>query len=200
MSVKRRSIVLLSALAVTLSGCGLSEKLAGPPPETYDLDAPKQFGRSTSSSRAQLLVPKPTALRNLDSDAIIARTDGAVISRIPDSQWGDTLPSVVQTKMIRGFENTGKIRAVGRPGEGMLSEYQLLLDIRAFDYVGETSEASVVISARIMNDRSGRIVSTSIFRASTLAGSDKPADVVAAFNTAFGEVSRKIVNWTLKKI
>ena len=197
---KKAHAVSVIALTFMLSGCGLGEKLAGPPPETYDLQAPSQFGKDRARSRAQLLVPKPTALRNLDSESIIARSGDAVITKLPDSQWGDSLPSVVQTNIIRGFENTGRIKAVGRPGEGMLSEYQLLLDIRSFDYVSSSGEANVVISARIMNDRSGRIVATRIFRADQFSESSDAAQVVAALNGAFLTVSRQIVDWTLRRI
>jgi cholesterol transport system auxiliary component len=185
------------ALALALSGCGF---LKGPPPETFDLTAPESVPVKGATA-AQILIPEPSALKALDSERIVVTT-GSKISYYPDAQWPDRLPRLFQAKAVQAFEQSRKARAVGRPGEGLSIDFQLVIDIRAFEYVsdGDDGYARVEISAKILNDRNGRVVSTKILAAEAPVTKDSAAGVVAGVDTALNEVLVELVSWTIGRI
>jgi cholesterol transport system auxiliary component len=185
-----------------LSGC-VSSLLTAPPPNTYELTGPADLKNVRGGSSAQILVPSPSALKILDSQRI-AVTRGTLVAYYPNAQYADTLPRVVQARIIEAFEKTKQARAVGRPGEGLSIDYQLLTDIRSFGYqAGPTGSAAgnavVEISARMMNDRTGRVVAFRVFRAEVPVAADDAPSVVAGLNAALDEVLRELVGWSLGK-
>ena len=93
-------------------------------------------------------------------------------------------------------------RAVGRPGEGLSIDFQLLIDIRSFEYVsqGGSGYAKVEISTRILNDRNGRVVSSKILTAEAPVANDSAAGVVAGVDAAMNEVLVGLVSWTIGRI
>lgn len=194
----RLKYLLPLALALALSGCGL---FRGAPPVTYGLTAPESIPRLQGRTNAQIMIPEPRALKVLDSERIVVTT-GSKISYYPDAQWADRLPKVFQAKAIEAFEQSKRARAVGRPGDGLSIDYQLLIDIRSFEYVADSANqrARVVASAKLLSDRDGRVVSTKIFTNEVPVGPNDAAHVTAAIDRALNQVLADLVRWTVKKI
>lgn len=190
-------LLLPLALALAVAGCSV---FSGPPPETFDLTAPASVP-TRGTTAAQILIPEPSALKALDSERIVVTT-GARISYYPDAQWPDRLPRLFQAKAVQAFEQSKKARAVGRPGEGLSIDFQLLIDIRAFEYVsnGDSGSAKVEISAKILNDRNGRVVSSKILTAQAPVARDSASGVVAGVDAALNEVLVDLVSWTVGRI
>ncbi len=193
-----RSIGAVVACALLLAGCALLQP-PGPAPETYDLTAPSDFGR-IGSSRAQLLIANPSAVGVLDTERIVLRPDPAVITYLRGAQWADKLPRLVQIRLVEAFENTARIRAVGRPGEGLLIDYQLVLDVRRFEADTNSGLAIVEFSAKLLNDRNGRVVATRLIGGqASIAGSGKD-EIVLALDAASQAAMQRLVAWTLGRI
>lgn len=192
------TMLLPTALALAVAGCSL---FRGPPPVTYELTAPQTISKLHTGTAAQIMIPEPRALKVLDSERI-AVTTNATISYYPDAQWADRLPAVFQAKAIEAFEQSKRARAVGRPGEGLSIDYQLLIDIRAFEYNATTQPgyARVEVSAKILNDHNGRVVSTRVLTGRAPVMRDDAADVVAALDAALNEVLADLVRWTVGKV
>lgn len=189
-----RACILLS-LAAAMSAC--ASKAAN---DTYSLStAPVIEG--PSSTAKQILVPDPTALKALDSDQVVIRLSSAEIQYLAKSQWSDRLPKMVQAKLVQTFENTGKVAGVGKPGEGLAIDYQVITNIRAFEISTEGADTAVVeIFAKILNDRNGTVIAQKAFKATLpVSGSGNPA-FVAALDGAFAQVAADIVAWTLTTI
>ncbi len=119
------------ALALFAAGCSALGGSKGPPP-TYDLSTPTQFP-GLRAPRGQLVVQGATALGPLDSDKIVVRPSPGELQALADAQWVDGLTRLVQVRLIQTFENARRLRAVGRPTDRIVADYQLLLDIRAFE-------------------------------------------------------------------
>jgi len=198
-------LTFVVALALCVGGCGggLGGLLGGskPPPPTFDLLPPRGFAHLPRPPRGQLVVAEATALPPFDSEKIVVRPDDSQLTALEDAQWNDHLPRLVQTRIIQTFENANRLRAVGRPSDRLTADYQLLLDIRAFQIVIPGGPAAVVeISAKIVGDRSGRIAAARVFRTSVpAAGADGP-NAAAALNDAFAHVATDIVLWTARII
>ena len=185
----------LLALALGLANCS---SLGGTKAlDTYDLTVP-DGGKSTSrKGRIQVLVTEPQALKALDSENIVVRDGAAQIQYLAGAQWGDRLPKIVQARLIESFERSGRFSGVGRPGEGLAIDYQIITDIRAFGI--ENGVAVVEIGVKLLNDRNGVVRGTKTFAATVNGGSGSDA-LVAALNQAFAEVAGEIVAWAGKGI
>ncbi len=192
--------VVAVLLAVLLSGC-VSKLVTQAPPNTYDLTGPSSLPAIRSGGSAQILVPSPSALQILASQRIVV-SRGALMAYYPNAQYPDTLPNVLQARLIETFERSKQAHAVGRPGEGLSIDYQLLTDIRSFNVVVGPAGllAEVEISARILNDRNGRVVDFKVFRATAPVAADTAPEAIAGLNTALDIVLVDLVRWVLVKL
>ncbi len=193
----RRTVPLL-AMTLAVAGCSL---FRGPPPETYDLAAPRSIS-TTSGTAAQLLVPEPSALKTLDSERIVVAS-GPRLYYYPDAQWPDRMPRVFQARTIEAFENSRKVKAVGRPGEGLSIDYQVVANIRSFEYREETKTsgyAHVEVFVKIMDDRNGRVVATRTITGNAPVLANSAQAVVAGLDAAMSEVLVELVRWTLRAV
>ena len=161
----------------------------------YDLTAPRAFPPAAKVHAAQLVIPEPTALVVIDAQAILIRPAPADSSAQP-GQWSDSLPKLVQAKLIETFDNAAYLRAVGRPADGFTADYKLLIDIRAFQVsVAPEPAAEVEFSAKILTSKGG-VVGSRVFRATAPATAADMAAAVAALDAAFGKTARELVTWT----
>ncbi|MCB1477383.1 MAG: ABC-type transport auxiliary lipoprotein family protein [Tepidamorphaceae bacterium] len=194
--IGRRSIGAIAACFL-LAGCAVVQ---GPPPETYDLTAPRDFSGKVGGTRAQLLIANPSSVSVLDSERIVVRPDPYVVTYLKGAQWTDKLPKLLQTRIVQAFENTGNVRAVGRPGEGLLIDYQVVLDIRNFEIDSSSGTAQVLISAKIMNDRNGRVLASQQIGGQASINGGGNDEMVAALDSASQAAIDQLVRWTLAKI
>ncbi len=98
--------------------------------------------------------------------------------------------------MIQSFEDSGCFQSVSRPLEGLEVDYQLLTEIRSFQFTTSPAPAAdIELVARIFAGQ-GKIVATRVFHGIAPAtASDAPA-VVAALNEAFAKVVTALELWT----
>ncbi len=194
--MSRRSVLSALGLGVLVSGCASTA-----PNAFYSLDAADVGGLRGRSSRVQVLVAAPRALKALDTTYIAVVDRGLVYSYFPKTAWADTLPNVVQSKLVETLQNTGRLRGVGVPGDGLLIDYQLQTEIRAFELrIDGASRGAVEISARVVNDRNGRTVATKVFRAETPSGSTSVDKAVEAMNASADRVFTEMAAWTLQNV
>jgi cholesterol transport system auxiliary component len=198
---KLRRLLLTSVLVPSL-GLGLAACGSKAVNDTFDLTAAaSDVATSASARNRQLLVADPSALKALDSEQILVRVSGAEIQYLSQSQWSDRLTRVVQSKLVEAFENTGRLGGVGRPGQGLAIDFQLITDVRAFEVSAEGADRGVVeISAKLLNDRNGTVRAQRVFRAEAPASGSDNAAYVAALDQAFARVTGDIVAWTLQSI
>jgi phospholipid/cholesterol/gamma-HCH transport system substrate-binding protein len=164
------------------------------PVTTYDLTAPRSFPPREKAVRTQLVVPEPGAPISLDTQKIVPRPTGAEIAGFANAQWSDTVPKLVQAKVIEALDNSGYLGAVSRSIDGVSADYQLLLDIRAFQIGGREAAAEVELAAKVLGS-GGRIVAGKVFAAKAAAASAEPQAAVAALDQAFGRVAVELAVW-----
>lgn len=182
-----RPILLPLAAALLLAGCG-----GGPAPTTYDLTAPRDFGRVGGG--ASIVVATPSTVQAFDSDRLIVKDSSGALSFLGGAQWADTIPNLVQTRLIQTFENASSIAAVARPGERITPDLQLITDIRSFNIDTASGQAVVEITAKLVGDRSGRIQRARMFSARVPGAADGPA-AAQALDRALSQVLIAIVRW-----
>ncbi len=192
----RRRFLGACGAGLTLAGCASSG-----PAALYGIDAASVPASGQRQKSKQVLVPPPRALKALDTEFIAVVDKGPVYSYFPKVAWADSLPSVVQSKIVQTLENTNRLRGVGFPGEGLLIDYQLQTDLRAFEFhVDGTDRGVVVIAAKLVNDRNGRTVANRVFRAEVASGGTSVDQAVAAMNSAADRVFSEMALWILAQV
>lgn len=184
------------ALTVSVGACG-SASVA-----TFDLTAPTQFPRAAGQPRGQLLVGEPASLAVLESEKIVVRPAQGAVTHLGNAQWSDRLPKLLQARIVQAFENAHRLRSVGRPGDRISGDYQLVTDLRAFQivFVDGKAMADVEISAKVVSDRTGRIVSGRVFKARVPADQAEGPGAAQALDAAFGHVAVDIVLWASRLV
>ncbi|WP_394689094.1 ABC-type transport auxiliary lipoprotein family protein [Hoeflea sp.] len=199
MRLKPARLIVAITLLFVLAGCagGLG---GSTPPDTYGL-SPAPAVTGDSARNRQILISEPTALKALDSEQIVIRPSASAIQYLADSQWSDRLPKIVQDKLVQAFENSGRVGGVGRPGEGLAIDYNIITAIRSFEIKADAGEQALVeISAKVLNDRNGVVVATRVFSATSPVTGSGNAAYVRALDRAFEAVVAEMVSWTLSRI
>lgn len=192
-----RSVGLTSAaalLALSLAGCAaLGAKPA--PLDTFELSAPSIDAHG--HSRRQILIAQPSALKALDSQNIVIRPSDLSIQYLKGAQWADRLPLIVQARLAETFQRSGSFAGVGKPGEGLAIDYQIIAEVRSFEVrVNGGEHAEVDLFVRILNDRNGEVRAAKSFSASAPVSGSGNAAYVGALDSAFGQAAKDIVRWT----
>ena len=88
----------------------------------------------------------------LDTQRIIV--DPGAGEPLENVQWSDTIPKLLQEKIIQSFEASNYVGAVAKPMEGLAADYQLLIDLRSFQITGTPAAptAHVEFAAKILGE------------------------------------------------
>lgn len=170
------------------------------PKVIYDLDAPQDFGSSRKHIKAQLVISDPTSILMFDTQRILFMPPGGSHPEFSDFQWSDSLPKLVQAKIIQSFENYDPEHAPLRAIDGVAAEYQLLIDIRGFQ-IRTSSEpvAEIDFSAKILG-KDGRVLASRLFAEKRKLEELTPESALRAFSGAFGSIAKDLISWTLTVI
>jgi len=206
--VEVRALVRAMMLAVTLAlplaagGCagGLGNLAGKSAPTAYDLDAARNFPRHGRSARGQLVIADPIALSAYDGEKIVVRPSPTEAAQLAGAQWQDRLPKLMQARILQSFENANRLRAVGRPGDQIATDFVLVTEVRAFEISVADGSAVVEVAAKIVRQRTGRIMAARVFRTSVPAPSSEGALAIAALNEAFVKMERELVLWAARII
>jgi cholesterol transport system auxiliary component len=178
-----------------LSACAALPGGGPAPLDTFELSAPAVEAKG--HSRRQILIAEPSALKAFDGQNIVIRPSDGSIQYLKGAQWADRLPLIVQARLAEAFQRSGSFAGVGRPGEGLAIDYQIIAEIRSFEVrVSGGGKAVIELYVRILNDRNGEVRAARGFTATVpVSGSGNQA-YVAALDRAFGDAATQIVRWT----
>ncbi|WMS41208.1 ABC-type transport auxiliary lipoprotein family protein [Acuticoccus sp. MNP-M23] len=187
------SIFLIAALAGCSGGGSNIEAI-------YTINALESVPSSRGTT-AQLLVPEPRALESLSSSRIPVKPTASTLSYYPAVALEDSAPKVIQRVLLDTFQNTGRVKAVGLPGQSLLINYQVVTEVRAFQ--AETfgvDVARVELTAKILNDSNGRVVADRIFVTVVPMSGDSAGSAADGLNRASQALAADVVAWTLATI
>jgi cholesterol transport system auxiliary component len=170
-------------VAIGVSGCG-----GGAPRAAFDLAARQPIA---ASLHPVLAVNEPSAAPPFPTDRIVVRAAGQQVAYIPDAQWADRLPRIVQARLIEQF-GRGHIGAA-LPG-GRLSA-TLASDIRRFEIDAARQMAVVEISAQLLDTSSGETRAARVFVAEAQASSVAGPAAAQALDEALDTVIRQMTGW-----
>lgn len=179
------------------------EKMTGggtPAPKiTFDLRAAQGFAAPAKTIKGQLVLPEPTAVAMLETQRMLF----SPVKDYPDFAeflWADSIPKLLQAKLIESFENYDIAHAPLRSTDIGPADFQLLIDVRHFQIaVGSQPAAEIALSAKIV-DKNGKVVASRLFEQSQKFDKIEPAAAVAAFNDAFGRMAKDMIAWTVQTL
>ncbi|WP_246675105.1 ABC-type transport auxiliary lipoprotein family protein [Mesorhizobium sp. B2-5-3] len=185
----------VALLALTLAGCAALPGGGPAPLDTFELSAPSV--EAHGHSRRQILIAQPSALKALDSQNIVIKPSPRSIQYLKGAQWADRLPLMVQARLAETFQRSGSFAGVGKPGEGLAIDYQVIVEIRSFEVrVDGGDHAEVDLFVRILNDRNGEVRASKSFTATAPVSGSGNQGYVGALDAAFGDAAKQIVRWT----
>src|SRR5664279_6519607 len=114
--------------------------------------------------------------------------------------WADSIPKLLQARLIEGFENYDIAHAPLRAADIGQTDFQLLIDVRSFRIsLDPAPAAEIVVSARIV-DKNGKVIASRLFEDSGKFDKLEPASAVAAFSETFGRISKEMIDWTVQAL
>jgi cholesterol transport system auxiliary component len=193
-----RAIVLVGAITL-LGGCAA---IGGPKTEVkvYAPASSVTVDPSWPALDWHLSIGTSAGNQMLDSSRIAVRPTPDRFQVYKGAAWADNAPELLQTALVEGFEDSGKLAAVGRFGSVTRGDAGLLVEVRAFEtvYTDGRPEAVIEVQVRLVKFRGGGTVGSKRFRHAIPGASPEIDDMVAAFGTAMSAITTDIVGWTLQ--
>jgi len=163
---------------------------------TYDLRAPADFGPPNKTINGQLAIPEPTAVVTLETQRILF-SPAKDYPGFDEAVWADSIPKLLQARLIEGFENYDIAHAPLRTMDIGQADFQLLIDVRRFLVAVDSAPAAEIeLSARIV-DKNGKVIASRLFEDSQTFDKLEPPLAVAAFGGAFDRMAKGIILWTI---
>jgi cholesterol transport system auxiliary component len=198
----REAFLRLTTIALLATLLGACSILGGAEPiRILDPSAKVAPSADWPQARWSLLVLRPVASQALDTERIVVRPAPGALQVYKGAAWSDTAPDLVQTSLLRAFEDSGRILSVARPGGAVRGEFQLTSELRAFDsiYDGGTPNAVIELHARLVRITDGKAVAAKTFRISEGAAGTDIGTVSEAFSRALAKLDGEVVAWTLQQ-
>jgi len=169
------------------------------PKITYDLRAAQGFAAPTKSIKGQLSIPEPTAVAMLETQRMLFSPAGDYPG-FADVLWADSIPKLLQARLIESFENYDIAHAPLRSPDIGQADFQLLIDIRRFRIAVDSGPTvEIGLSARLL-DKNGKIIASHLFEESQKFDKLEPPAAVAAFNDGFSRISKELIAWTVQTL
>ena len=148
----------------------------------------------------QLTIARPSAGDMVDSRRMVVIPSPGRIEVYKGVSWDDTVPDIVQDTVVRAFEDSGKILAVGPQTAGLRTDYMLLLEVRDDQAVYRTAaappEVTLVVNAKLIDYTTSRAIASRTFRETVPASGTAVPAVARAFDDALGAFVHELVGWT----
>jgi phospholipid/cholesterol/gamma-HCH transport system substrate-binding protein len=166
---------------------------------TYDLRAPQDFGHPDKAVKGQLAIPEPTAVAMLETQRMLFAPSQEYPS-FGDFLWADSIPKLLQARLIESFENYDIAHAPLRVTDIGQTDFQLLIDVRRFRITTESEPAAEIgMSARLV-DKNGKVIASRLFENSQKFDKVEPPAAIAAFDDAFGRIAKEMIAWTVQAL
>lgn len=205
--IKRRLMaqLFLSAVpALVLSSCS---NMLGPPPAGTIYPVAPVFAPSSQVPPAvqkvswALSILPPDMAAGLDTDRIALLQADGTMNYYASATYPESLPGVVQSALLAGFETSGRIAAVARDQDGLHADYELLTEVKNFQALysepNGIPQATVTILVKLVSVHGRDILGTFTASHTETASANATLAVAQALQKALAAVVTSIVDWTL---
>ncbi len=160
----------------------------------YDLHPPVTFDTPHRSLNGSFVMADPTAIARLQTQRFLFSPDQEV-SGFDNAEWSDSLPVLLQARLLQSFENFDIAHAPLRGDSGVEAAPHLMIDLRQFEIVTSPSPRAVIAFSAKLVDAAGHLKGARIFEQSVPIDTLSPPNAAAAFDQAFGGLARQLISW-----
>lgn len=201
MSAQWRALPNVAALCLLamLSGCTIFPP--SEPLQVYLLPSQTVAASPAAGVSWSLRINQPQTSLALNGARIAVRPEGNQISSYAASRWSDPAPRLLRNHLLNAFQNDGRVAALSSDDDNLQADFSLGGELQAFQSEYRQGSFNVVLrlQARLIDNRSQRIVASQRFAVSqAVSGSQVPA-VVEAFGRASDQLAAQLLNWTLQQ-
>ena len=195
----RLPTALLIAATASLPGCGALTALQGEPDrDLFELRAPAAL--SCPQSRiGELVIEPPKARGTLDSNRIMIRPSALQTQYLPDAEWGDTVPAMLQRLLVESLSATDSFDQVGRAPLGLSGDVAMISEVQDFN-VDLSADGTLIrlgVEAQLVDEMEAKVIARGRFAATVPAASTRTADLIPAFDAATRQLIGQMTAWTL---
>lgn len=167
---------------------------------TYDIDAARDFASIPRKPIGSVLaIPEPTVVAMLDTQRFLFSSPEEH-PEFADAMWADSIPKLVQARLIESFENYDMSHPPLRGDDEAAADYQLVLDIRRFRIATDAGfRADIGLSARVVG-KDGKVVAARLFEATQKLDKLSPQAASVAFNSAFQRLAGELIGWVAETL
>jgi cholesterol transport system auxiliary component len=189
-----------AAAAMLLGACSFGGLLGGSPPATYDLEAPA-VEKFHGARGVQLTINPPVAVKTIDTEEILVKSNNGRLAYYSGVAWGDRLPRLFQARLAEAFANTGAFRAILTNQDRVTGDLSLSIEIRDFqvEALAGGTEAVVDVYVKLVNERGNTVVTTRRFQERTHVVNEDVGAGIHALNVTFQKVALDIVGWVSQR-
>jgi phospholipid/cholesterol/gamma-HCH transport system substrate-binding protein len=162
----------------------------------YDLKAADTFETPRPQLEGGLIIAEPTATTRLQTQRFLFASDEEPHDDFANAQWGDSLPALVQAKLLQSFENYDIAHAPLRGDALSEGGRRLLIDLRRFEVASAHEPKAVIALSAKLVDGTGHLKAARIFENSSPIDALTVEKAATAFNRAFEALARDVVMWT----
>jgi len=148
----------------------------------------------------KLTVPEPSTLLAYNTDKIMTRPAPDESKPLNGPRWSDSLPILVQAKLIETFENAGYTDDITRTLGDFPDSDQLSIDIRRFDISTDGDPNATIVMLAKLQSPAGGVIASKKFEVTAPAEGSDPGDYVDAMRAAFQKVALGILDWTTETL
>ena len=182
--LKRKGGLCAAAMCAALALLGCST-----PRETFDFSAGALVrGRAHG---AAIAINEPSAPALIDTNRFVIRGEAGDLAYLADAQWSDTVPKLVQARLIDRLAAKG-LNAV-RPGEG--AAFLLSTELRRFEIDSGSETAFVEIVARVTKEKDGARVSEKVIVGEAPAPHTLGPEAARAYEAALDAAADRLASW-----
>ena len=191
---------VLLMLATGLFGCGKFLD-PGPPIPRVVLNPELPASTPASALPLQILVARPEAGNDIDTERIAAIFDGFTIKYLGNARWALPAPVMLQRLMVESLEAASCFSGVGDESSGLTSQLRLSMDIRRFHLRYDPNAQPVVdmaLTLRLVDLKTGTSLGFTRLEATQPAKSEELRDLIEAFNTVVSRMLKQGSAWVFE--
>jgi ABC-type uncharacterized transport system auxiliary subunit len=192
---------MLGALA--LPGCTSLSSLgtSGEVRDVYDLQ-PVTLPAQDSRTSQRLMILMPTAPAAISTDRILIRQDPIAVTYLPDANWSDSVPQMLQSVLIRTLASDGRLGFVGAQGSGPIPNTVLLTRIDTFEVAALADarfDVHISFELTVLRDRDQMVLGTRRVAGSQIIAVDRADTIARSFQQLLNDLLPQAAAWVLAR-
>ncbi|UMA63779.1 ABC-type transport auxiliary lipoprotein family protein [Roseivivax marinus] len=195
-------LLAILLLPLALSGCSALSALSDATTvlDVYELQAPDAVPQGGARS-LDVIVELPTTTGALDTDRVMVKPSQLQAQYLDDARWGEEMPVMMQSLMLRTLQETEAFRYVAREPLGLSGDVAIVSDVIDFHAVaapeGEGAEVVLRVRVQLVRETDVAILSSRTFEARAQAPATDTPTLMRAFDSASDALLTEFAGWVL---